>query len=155
MELGYIFYAAVVFTVGMAAAVMFISADKLTHEAARGSGENDQPKGFRNLSAVGVAEVVMILVAMFAGKQADGWRRKPLFLIAFAFLAVRNGLNVVRAINRSSISCRAQCNRPWGGWISEQFGIWVYRQIAWFQCRVYGPRGGLLYQFRMPETKPS
>lgn len=42
-----------------------------------------------------VAETVMILVAMATGKLADKWGRKPLFLIGFAFLAVRNGLTVV------------------------------------------------------------
>ena len=37
----------------------------------------------------------MVLVAMFTGKKADNWARKPLFLLAFGFLALRNGLNLV------------------------------------------------------------
>lgn len=46
-------------------------------------------------AAVFLAEAVMILIAIYAGKKADRWGRKPLFLMAFAFLAVRNGLSVV------------------------------------------------------------
>lgn len=46
-------------------------------------------------AAVFVAEVVMVLIATFTGKKADHWGRKPLFLAAFGFLVVRNGLNVV------------------------------------------------------------
>ena len=46
-------------------------------------------------SSVVVAEAVMIVVAIYAGKVADRWGRKPLFLIGFAFLALRNGLTVV------------------------------------------------------------
>jgi MFS family permease len=45
-------------------------------------------------AAVFVAEAVMILIALFAGKKADQWGRKPLFLAAFGFLALRNGLSV-------------------------------------------------------------
>ncbi len=45
-------------------------------------------------AAVMVAEIVMVGVAIIAGKKADPWGRKPLFLIAFAFLALRNGLSV-------------------------------------------------------------
>jgi MFS family permease len=46
-------------------------------------------------AAVFVAELVMIFVAKYAGGKADSWGRKPLFLLAFAFLAVRNGLSIV------------------------------------------------------------
>ena len=46
-------------------------------------------------AAVAVAEIVMVGVAIVAGRKADPWGRKPLFLIAFVFLAVRNGLSVV------------------------------------------------------------
>ena len=45
-------------------------------------------------AAVFVAEIVMIAVAAYSGKKADKWGRKPLFLAAFAFLALRNGLSV-------------------------------------------------------------
>jgi MFS family permease len=46
-------------------------------------------------AAVAVAEVVMIGVAAYAGRKADPWGRKPLFLVAFAFHALRNGLTVI------------------------------------------------------------
>ena len=38
------------------------------------------------------AQVVMIPVAILAGRRADRWGRKPLFLIAFAVLTVRGAL---------------------------------------------------------------
>lgn len=37
----------------------------------------------------------MVVVAIVCGKLADNWGRKRLFLIGFAFLAVRNILTVV------------------------------------------------------------
>ena len=37
----------------------------------------------------------MLVVAILAGKLADSWGRKPLFLIGFAVLALRNALTVV------------------------------------------------------------
>ncbi len=46
-------------------------------------------------AAVFAAELVMIFVAKYAGGKADSWGRKPLFLTAFAFLAVRNGVTVL------------------------------------------------------------
>ncbi len=46
-------------------------------------------------AAVVVAEVVMIGVAIVAGKLADSWGRKPLFLAGFAILAIRNALTVL------------------------------------------------------------
>lgn len=46
-------------------------------------------------AAVIVAEAVMVAVAAFLGKVTDKWGRKPLFLIGFASLALRNGLTVV------------------------------------------------------------
>jgi MFS family permease len=45
-------------------------------------------------AAVGVAEIVMVVIAAWSGRKADSWGRKPLFLTAFAFLALRNGLTV-------------------------------------------------------------
>ena len=45
-------------------------------------------------ACVMVAEVVMVGVAALAGKRADKWGRKPLFLFAFAVLAVRNVLTI-------------------------------------------------------------
>jgi MFS family permease len=42
-----------------------------------------------------VAEAVMVGVAAVCGKLAKSWGRKPLFLIGFAILALRNALTVV------------------------------------------------------------
>ena len=58
----------------------------------KGKGANS---AWQIAAAVMVAEIVMVGIAMWAGKKADAWGRKPLFLIAFAFLAIRNGLSVV------------------------------------------------------------
>jgi MFS family permease len=44
---------------------------------------------------VTIAEVVMVGVAVISGKVAGKWGRKPLFLIGFGFLAIRNALTVV------------------------------------------------------------
>lgn len=55
---------------------------------------NSHGSAWQVAASVVVAEAVMIGVAIYAGKVADAWGRKPLFLIAFAFLAVRNGLTV-------------------------------------------------------------
>ena len=46
-------------------------------------------------ASVVVAEAAMIGVAILCGKLADQWGRKPLFLIGFAALAMRNALTVV------------------------------------------------------------
>jgi len=46
-------------------------------------------------AAMLVAEAVMIGAAWYTGKKADTLGRKPLFLAAFAFLAVRNGFSVL------------------------------------------------------------
>lgn len=46
-------------------------------------------------AAVVVAEAAMVLVAIFCGRAADSWGRRPLFLLGFAVLAVRNALTVV------------------------------------------------------------
>jgi predicted MFS family arabinose efflux permease len=42
-----------------------------------------------------VAEAVMVGVAAVCGKLAKSWGRKPLFLIGFAVLALRNALTIV------------------------------------------------------------
>lgn len=57
-------------------------------------GKHGRQSAWQVAAAVVVAEAVMIGVAIFAGKLADSWGRKPLFLIGFAFLAVRNALTV-------------------------------------------------------------
>jgi MFS family permease len=42
-----------------------------------------------------VAEAAMVVVAIACGKLADKWGRKPLFLLGFGVLALRNALTVV------------------------------------------------------------
>ncbi len=46
-------------------------------------------------AAVIVAEVVMVAVSAVSGRLAESWGRKPLFLVGFAFLVLRNALTVV------------------------------------------------------------
>ena len=58
-------------------------------------GKKGRSSAWQVAASVIVAEAVMIGVAMVAGKLADQWGRKPLFLIGFATLALRNGLTVV------------------------------------------------------------
>ena len=38
------------------------------------------------------AQVVMVPMAMLVGRKADSWGRKPIFLAAFAVLAIRGAL---------------------------------------------------------------
>ena len=59
------------------------------------SGKHGQRSAWQVAAAVIVAEAVMIGVAILGGKLADQWGRKPLFLIGFATLALRNVLTVV------------------------------------------------------------
>ncbi len=58
-------------------------------------GKKGHQSAWQIAAAVIVAETVMIGVAIWAGKLANSWGRKPLFLIGFAMLALRNGLTVV------------------------------------------------------------
>jgi MFS family permease len=44
--------------------------------------------------AVFVAEAVMVATAAFVGQKSQSWGRKPLFVLAFAILALRNALGV-------------------------------------------------------------
>ncbi len=50
---------------------------------------------WQTAACVIVAEVVMVVVAWLVGKRVNVWGRKPIFLAAFAVLALRNGLTVV------------------------------------------------------------
>jgi MFS family permease len=49
---------------------------------------------WQTAACVIVAEVVMVIVAWLVGKRVNVWGRKPIFLAAFAVLAVRNVLTV-------------------------------------------------------------
>lgn len=58
-------------------------------------GKQGRRSAWQVAAAVVVAEALMVVVAMACGKLADKWGRKRLFLLGFAFLALRNGLTVV------------------------------------------------------------
>ena len=70
-------------------------------------GKKGHQSAWQIAAAVVVAETVMIGVAIWAGKLADSWGRKPLFLIGFAMLAVRNALTVVNHNEYYLISLQA------------------------------------------------
>lgn len=143
-------------------------------------------------AAVFVAEAVMMLVALYVGKKANPWGRKPFFLAAFAFLALRNGLSVVshnpfylislqgldgvaaaiygvlltliaadlaRGSGRFNFLQGAiQSAMGLGGFLSN-LGFGALAKSAGFNASFLGlaaaaVAGGLLFQWRMPETRP-
>jgi MFS family permease len=59
------------------------------------SGNHGRQSAWQVAAAVVVAEAIMIGIAAISGKLADQWGRKPLFLIGFGFLALRNALTVI------------------------------------------------------------
>lgn len=58
-------------------------------------GKHGRQSAWQVAAMVIVAEAVMVGVAAVCGKLANSWGRKPLFLVGFAVLALRNGLTVV------------------------------------------------------------
>ncbi len=59
------------------------------------TGENHgKQSAWQVAAAVIVAETIMVAVSAVSGKLADSWGRKPLFLVGFAFLVLRNALTV-------------------------------------------------------------
>lgn len=58
-------------------------------------GKHGRSSAWQVAVMVIVAEAVMVGVAIVSGKLAKSWGRKPLFLIGFAMLALRNALTVV------------------------------------------------------------
>jgi MFS family permease len=58
-------------------------------------GQKGRGSAWQVAAAIVVAEAVMVLVAAYSGKFADRWGRKPVFLIGFGALALRNALTVV------------------------------------------------------------
>jgi MFS family permease len=58
-------------------------------------GKHGRQSAWQVAVMVIVAEAVMVGVAAVCGKLANSWGRKPLFLLGFAVLALRNGLTVV------------------------------------------------------------
>lgn len=143
-------------------------------------------------AAVIVAETVMIGVAIWAGKLANSWGRKPLFLIGFGVLALRNALTIVNHHEFYLISLQAldgiamglygvlltlvtadlakgtgrfnflqgavQSSMGMGGMLSNSVFGWMAKVMG-FNASFAGLAGvaaigGVLYQWKMPETKP-
>ena len=144
-------------------------------------------------AAVTLAEAVMIRVASFTGKKADHWGRKPLFLAAFAFLALRNGLNVashnafyliglqafdgvaaaiygvlltlvtadlskgtgrfnfLQGVIQSAMGLGAFLSNLAFGAVAKAWGF----NAAFLGLSAFAVAGGLLVQFRVPETRNS
>jgi MFS family permease len=139
-----------------------------------------------------VAETAMIGVAILAGKLADQWGRKPLFLLGFAALALRNALTVVSHNGFYLISLQAldgvamglygvlltlvtadlakgtgrfnfvqgavQSSMGLGGVLSNSLFGWIAKLMgfnaSFWGLTIVAITGGILYQTRMPETKP-
>jgi MFS family permease len=59
------------------------------------NGKKGRSSAWQVAVMVIVAEAVMVGVAAVCGKLARSWGRKPLFLLGFLILALRNGLTVV------------------------------------------------------------
>jgi MFS family permease len=58
------------------------------------SEKHGRQSAWQVAAAVIVAEVVMVAVSAVSGRLAESWGRKPLFLVGFAFLVLRNALTV-------------------------------------------------------------
>jgi MFS family permease len=58
------------------------------------SEKHGKQSAWQVAAAVVVAEAVMVAVSAVSGRLAESWGRKPLFLVGFAFLIVRNALTV-------------------------------------------------------------
>ncbi len=134
----------------------------------------------------------MIGVAIWAGKLANSWGRKPLFLIGFGVLALRNALTIVNHHEFYLISLQAldgiamglygvlltlvtadlakgtgrfnflqgavQSSMGMGGMLSNSVFGWMAKVMG-FNASFAGLAGvaaigGVLYQWKMPETKP-
>jgi MFS family permease len=53
------------------------------------------------------AQIVMVPMAMLAGRKADTWGRKPLFLVAFAILPLRGVLYTLSDNPYWHVGCKA------------------------------------------------
>lgn len=83
-------FAALVFLFHLANAAMLTSVSQLL---ARTVGK-DQATSL-TAACIVAAQLVMVPMALLVGRKADAWGRKPLFLAAFAMLAVRGALYTV------------------------------------------------------------
>ncbi len=155
-------------------------------------GKKGQSSAWQVAAMVIVAETAMIGVAILAGKLADSWGRKRLFLIGFAALAIRNALTVVSHNGPYLISLQAldgvamgiygvlltlvtadlakgtgrfnfvqgavQSSMGLGGVLSNSLFGWMAKLMgfnaSFWGLSIVAVAGGLLYQTRMPETKP-
>ena len=80
-------FAAICFLFHLANAAMLTSVGQLLARTA-GTGMATS----LTAACIVAAQLVMVPVAMLVGRKADDWGRKPLFLFAFAILAVRGAL---------------------------------------------------------------
>jgi MFS family permease len=143
-------------------------------------------------AAVVAAEAAMVVVASISGKLADRWGRKPLLLLGFAALALRNALTVVNHSPFYLIGLQAldgvamgiygvmltlitadlargsgrfnflqgtvQSAMGLGGLLSNSLFGWIAKAVG-FNASFWGLAaiaitGGILWQTKMPETKP-
>ncbi len=95
------FTAAVVLFYGANAATLPLVGQILT------GGNKGRGAAWQISACVMMAEGVMVGVAAYTGRLADRWGRKPLFLIAFGALALRNVLTVVNHNKYYLISLQA------------------------------------------------
>ena len=156
-------------------------------------GKHGRESAWQVAASVVVAETLMVVVAIACGKLADQWGRKRLFLIGFAFLAVRNSLtvlshdqyylislqaldgvamgiygvlltlitadlargtgrfNLLQGIVQSSMGLGGVLSNGVFGWTAKAFGF----NASFWGLAAAAAAGGLLWQFTMPETKPS
>ncbi len=155
-------------------------------------GKMGSQSAWQVAAAVVAAETIMIGVAIWAGRLANSWGRKPLFLLGFAVLAVRNALTVASHNPYYLISLQAfdgiamgtygvlltlvtadlargtgrfnllkgavQSSMGLGGMLSNSVFGWIAKimgfNVSFLGLASIAVLGGLLYQLKMPETRP-
>jgi predicted MFS family arabinose efflux permease len=187
-----IFTAAVVlFNASNAATLPLVG--QIFSRAGGGRGHGHTDASWQTALAVFVAEVTMVATAAFVGRKAQPWGRKPLFVVAFAILAVRDALGVASHAPGYLIALQAfdgvaaaiygvllklvtadlakgsgrfnllqgavQSSMALGGFLSNLAFGFVAHALG-FNASFWGLSGlalagGLLYQLKMPETRPA
>lgn len=146
---------------------------------------------WQTAACVIVAEIVMVGVAALVGRRADSWGRKPLFLVAFGILALRDALTVVSHGQWYLISLQSmdgiaaaiygvlltlvaadlargtgrfnflqggiQSAMGLGAFLSNSLFGWIAKSnfnASFWGLSAAAALGGLLYLWRMPETRP-